>query len=90
MIKTLKTSHNNESSEIKEQTSDDSLALLEIAKGENMKDLIIEEFEKETGIMEDYDPDDNREPGYMSYAYYVKLTKWLKSKLATNNSESPK
>jgi len=41
----------------------------------------IEEFEKETTIPEDYDPDGDRETGYYSRAYIRKYAEWIENKL---------
>jgi hypothetical protein len=40
-----------------------------------------EQFEKETGTPENYDPKGQRESGYYSYEYFDKYTNGLESKL---------
>jgi len=42
---------------------------------------VLEGFETETGITEDYDPQGDKESGYYSRAFIVKYAEWLEKKL---------
>ena len=42
---------------------------------------VLEEFETETGITEDYDPQGDKECGYYSRAFIVEYAEWLEKKL---------
>ena len=42
---------------------------------------VLEEFETETGITEDYDPQGDKESGYYSRAFIVEYAEWLEKKL---------
>ena len=42
---------------------------------------VLEEFETETGITEDYDPQGDKESGYYSRAFIVEYAEWLENKL---------